>query len=192
MIVKLLNETGWLEAIQAMRLSRQSASDSYSTNGSVTIGEKDHALILSLLNADDNESGDPHSVALRMVNFTFLIKAPLYWWKQMDRYCVGKTQASSSTMYNIMKRELTADDFCDNIDERIIKIVNRYIRTNDFEDVIANLPCGYLQERIVQFSLPTLRRILFQRERHKLVEWTNFGNETLEQISYPEFVFEVV
>jgi len=181
MIVKLLSETGYREAISAMRLSRQSTSASLET-----IGPEDKKLMLNLLRA-----GDEHSVALRMVNFTFKIKAPLYWWKHMDRYSVGKTQASESTMYNIMKRELTAFDFSHTVDVRIIKIVNQYIRTKNFEMVIANLPSGYLQTRIVQFSLPTLRRIIRQRLNHKLREWNFFIASILDQVREPEFLFEI-
>lgn len=39
------------------------------------------------------------------------ITAPLYWWKEMDRYTVGKTQISCSTMHKIAAKEFELDDF---------------------------------------------------------------------------------
>jgi len=187
MIVKLLSETGYDVATKAMRLSRQSTSDTVSSEA-WDIGRNDYKLILKLLDSDRLESGDPHSVALRMVHLTFKITAPLYWWKQMDRYSVGKTQASESTMYTIMNRELSCEDFSYRVDSRIIEILNDHIRANEFEYVIENLPCGYLQTRIVQFSLPTLRRILKQREGHKLAEWREFVSEAKRQTMQPDLL----
>jgi len=184
MKVKLLSETGHLEAFAAMRLSRRSTGDSTDT-----VGPEDLKLARKLLIADDAESGDPHSVALRMIQYTFDITAPLYWWKQMDRYSVGKTQASDSTMYNIMSRALTADDFTPNVDSRSIEVLNIYIKNKMFQEVIENLPCGYLQRRIIQVSLPTLIRILHQRGSHKLAEWQEFRNALVRQTAYDELVF---
>lgn len=190
MKVSLLEETGLDLATTAMRLSRGMESikegDSYSCLFFDVLGEKDKALMLKLLKADKH--GEPHSVALRMIQYSFVITAPLYWWKQMDRYSVGKTQASSSTMYNIMKRELTEHDFSEDTRPEAITLVNSLIELGDFDAVIANLPCGYMQTRMVQFSLPTLRRVIHQRKNHKLKEWTIFIDSVLTQVRYRELL----
>lgn len=182
MEVHLLSETGWDVVVRAARLSRRSLELSDTVLDE--LGPVDITFLHRLVREDDSGLGDPHAVALRMVQYTFQIKAPLYWWKQMDRYAVGKTQASDSTMYNLLKRELIPADFTANVDKSTIATVNRYIRERDFYGAVANLPSGYQQERIVQMSFTTLRRIIYQRLDHKLPEWHFFIEMALRQVKY--------
>jgi hypothetical protein len=185
--VELLEETGYMCAVEAMRLSRRSIKMSDSVDGK--LGIDDMSLMIRLMDEDDISAGDPHAVALRMIHYTFKIKAPLYWWKQMDRYTIGKTQSSDSTMYNIMSTRLSEDDFTDSVSPMIIHVLNFYIGSGAFDFVVQNLPSGYLQTRVVQFSLPTLRRILLQRYGHKLEEWMVFRRQVLRQVQYPDLLW---
>lgn len=70
------------------------------------IGENDMNLAKKLYHA-----GVPHRTYLRMINVWMDVTAPLYWWKEADRYTIGKAQVSTSTMHKIHAKEFTLDDF---------------------------------------------------------------------------------
>ena len=57
------------------------------------------------------KAGVEHATYRRMIAVWLDITAPLYWWKEMDRYTVGKTQISCSTMHKIHAKEFELDDF---------------------------------------------------------------------------------
>lgn len=57
------------------------------------------------------KSGTEHRTYARHIYVWMEIKAPLYWWKEMDRYTIGKAQVSESTMHKIHAKEFTLDDF---------------------------------------------------------------------------------
>ena len=74
------------------------------------IGPKDIDLAERLISA-----GQPNEKFLRQIFVSIDIKAPLYWWKEMDTYKVGTTSDSCSTMHKIMAKEFSINDFsCDN------------------------------------------------------------------------------
>ena len=56
-------------------------------------------------------AGVEHRTYARMIYVWMDITAPLYWWKEMDRYTIGKSQVSTSTMHKIHAKEFTLDDF---------------------------------------------------------------------------------
>jgi len=47
--------------------------------------------------------GDDHSKVLRMINLSFTISAPRYWWQEFDTYRIGVEKISSSTMHTLIK-----------------------------------------------------------------------------------------
>lgn len=119
-MIKIENfeECGIETAIRGARLSYKSGdrSDSFKDDFDIFhLGEKDHALLLGLAKKSDSES-----TFMRHMLISMDVTAPLMWWKQMDRYSVGKTQLSESTMHTLMQRELTIDDFAhDGMDDNI-------------------------------------------------------------------------
>lgn len=117
---------GWESAIRGMRNPMDSweKSDSGSCNDKLTecenyvncklmgafcVGKNDLKLMQSLV-----KSGTDHSKFMRMINVTFDITAPLYWWKEFDTYKVGTVRNSCSTMHKITEKEFTLDDFSHN------------------------------------------------------------------------------
>lgn len=119
-MIKIENfkEFGFDTAVRGVRLSYKSGdkSDSFTDDfGIFHMGEKDHDLILSLSKKSDSEA-----TPLRQMIISFDVTAPIMWWKQMDRYSVGKTQMSESTMHTLMNKELSIDDFAvDGVPESI-------------------------------------------------------------------------
>jgi hypothetical protein len=70
------------------------------------LGKNDLDLMRRLYKA-----GTEHRTYARMIQCSMDITAPLYWWKEMDRYTVGKSQVSCSTMHKIAAKEFELDDF---------------------------------------------------------------------------------
>jgi hypothetical protein len=180
-----------------------SKSDS---NGDM-IGTADMDLLKRLTAA-----GVPHRTFLRMIVVWMDVTAPLYLWKELDRYTVGKAQVSTSTMHTIHKKEFTLDDFShehlrfeytedgkqylalwaeDNLTETIKKL-NRardlYLKTKDKKYwwlMIQNLPSSYNQKRTIMMSYEVCLKIIEERTGHRLDEWNDFV-ETLKRLPYME------
>ena len=96
-------------AIRAMRhpMESYSKSDSYyDTERGLIIGENDLDLMQRLY-----KSGQEHRTYARQIQVWMDITLPLYTWKELDRYTVGKSQVSTSTMHKIHAKEFTLDDF---------------------------------------------------------------------------------
>jgi len=167
------------------------------------LGEHDKSLAQRLF-----ISGVEHRTFARMVYVTMDITAPLYWWKEMDRYTVGKSQVSTSTMHKIHAREFTLDDFSHEhlfgeVDNRyanqpigvlqiVIECLNHwrknYLETKDKDcwwQLIQLLPSSYNQKRTVCMSYEVVFKIIHERTGHKLDEWNDFV-KILKDLPYVE------
>lgn len=167
------------------------------------VGEKDKALARKLF-----ASGVEHRTFARMVYVSMDIIAPLYWWKEMDRYTVGKSQVSTSTMHKIHAQEFTLDDFSHEhlfweVDNRyanqpigvlqiVIECLNHwrknYLETKDKDcwwQLIQLLPSSYNQKRTVCMSYEVVFKIIHERTGHKLDEWNDFV-KILKDLPYVE------
>lgn len=129
-----------------------------------------------------------HNKFIEQIQVWMILRAPLYFWKQLDTYRVGTSKLSKSTMHTLMKRQLRSDDFVRAVSSESIEIVNRYIQVGAFDRAIANLPDGYLQTRMVNTNYKVLRNIIQQREGHKLQEWDQFIREVTNQLDNPELL----
>ena len=121
--VENIDVWGFEHAIRGMRNPMNSWNKSDSEYESANfcdhdfkVGENDLELMRKLYKA-----GTEHRTYARMIQVSMDITAPLYWWKEMDRYTVGKSQVSCSTMHKITEKEFTVDDFSHEhlIDEEI-------------------------------------------------------------------------
>lgn len=150
------------------------------------LGQEDLKLMQNLSSA-----GVEHRTFARMIQVWVTIDAPLYWWKEMDRYTVGKTQVSCSTMHKIHAKEFTLDDFSvENIVgmeahramESVIHALNRvreeYLNESDpvkkkqlWYTLIQLLPSSYNQKRTVNLNYEVCMKIWKERHNHKLSEW---------------------
>lgn len=99
---------GWSHAIRGMRNPKDSWDKSDSVQGcsGYKIGPDDFKLASNLADA-----GTDHGTVLRFIQCYCDVEAPLYWWKEMDRYRVGVEKISCSTMHTIHKKELSTLDF---------------------------------------------------------------------------------
>jgi hypothetical protein len=98
------------------------------------IGENDLKLMRNLTKA-----GSDHAKYLRMINVTFDLVAPLYFYKEFDTYKISTVSNSCSTMHKIHAKEFTLDDFS-----------HEHLTTEDRNSHISGIPDGIgLLESIV-------------------------------------------
>ena len=193
--VEKVDVYGFEHAVRAMRnpMNSWDKSDSYvrQVDGDgieITkyeeVGSNDLDLMRRLYNA-----GPEHRTYARMIYVWMDITAPLYWWKEMDRYTVGKSQVSTSTMHKIHAKEFELDDFShehlntasstymDTILYGLNKNRKLFLETKKKEywwQMIQLLPSSYNQKRTVCMSYETVFKIIKERTGHKLDEWNDF------------------
>ena len=203
--VENISVHGFDSAVRAMRHPMQSydRSDSYWLNDvpgvKFEIGPNDLDLMRRLYKA-----GAEHRTYARMIYCTMEIEAPLYWWKEMDRYTIGKSQVSTSTMHKIHAKEFTLDDFShehmkdstEDVLHIVIGQLNLYregfFKTKDKEDwwqLIQLLPSSYNQRRTVSMSYEVVFKIIKERTGHKLDEW-NVLVAALRMLPYVNEIME--
>lgn len=170
------------------------------------VGAGDISLMQRLSNA-----GTEHRKYMRMMPVYVRITAPLYWWKEMDTYMVGKTQNSCSTMHKIAEKEFTLEDFsCEhlmdfeekgklrfsplgtlqNTIDELNDCRDLYLKTKDkayWWQMIQLLPSSYNQTRNVMMNYEVLANIYRQRTNHKLDEWREFC-KWIENLPYSEMI----
>lgn len=227
--IKTIGTWGFEGAIRGMRMPYESfnKSDSYECDGyddyhcyiceyadrdfdrckrpySFTFGSNDKELAKKLI-----KGGSEHRKFLRMIHVQAEVKAPRYWWAEMDKYKWVEAN-SSSTMHLITKRYLKVDDFSLDKGEdlynlfflRIIADINAMIDSyNDCKknsDTVGmnhylrlikqELPESYNQLRMIDTNYECLLNIYRQRKAHRLVEWREFCSY-IESLPYmKEFI----
>ena len=132
-----------------------------------------------------------------VVNFdlTFSNKA----WIEAERYRFLNFVSSQSTMHCITKFGLRKQ--CNEyVDERIITIVQEYIdlynsltaqdeetiefKKNLYLKILYNLPSGFQLTARMTTNYRCLLNIYLQRHDHRLPEWREFCNQSLEELPF--------
>lgn len=159
--VTLLEAGGFASALRALRLpfgkDHRSAMrkelvnkvrDYISYGSEVLVSDEDVRLLSTLV-----KRGDEHAKVLRGVVVWCEIKAPRYFWQEMDTYRVGCERLSSESTMHIQGKGLSEDELV---------------------ELKEKMPEGTMQKRIWMFSYQTLRRIYLQRRDHRLPQWRKF------------------
>ena len=131
---------------------------------------------------------DGHNKFLESMMVWLDITAARYWWQQFDTYRIGITKQSESTMHTLLKRLLTQDDFEGEIDPTALAHLNELIAAREFVQAKRELPESFLQRRVICTNYKTLRRIVYQRSIHRLVEWQTFCATMCSALAHAEFV----
>lgn len=173
------------------------------------IGPNDLDLAQRLIKA-----GPEHRKFLRQIFVSVDITAPLYWWKEADTYKVGTTANSTSTMHKLASYPITMECFeTDDLQDVIIEdspeptfvvtsgymantmitwleeLRQKYNETKDkkyWKELIRWLPESWLQTRTITLNYENIRNIYFQRQSHKLNEWS--GKHTPVDQSFCQWV----
>lgn len=192
--VENINVWGFEHAVRAAR----NPKDSWKRSDSGWVTEIDCSSPVFHVGPNDLDllkrlykGGTEHRTYARMVQVSMDIVAPLYWWKEADRYTVGKSQVSCSTMHMLTKNPITLADFSiDNYEmagcykDAFLNVIDdcenlrkAYLASCDkqyWRWLIQLLPESYNQRRTVCMSYETVFKMIHERENHRLSEWREF------------------
>lgn len=146
------------------------------------IDDKDIARAVRL---GTTKQGAGHDNFLKGILVQLDVTAPLYWWKQAQRYHWFDFISSQSTMHCLLKFDIRTQ-CVEETDERVIKVleelVAEYNSLPEFDEskkakwrtLVATLPCGFCLGATMTTNYQQLKTMYYQRRTHKLEEWKIF------------------
>ncbi|MBE6131293.1 MAG: hypothetical protein E7183_06180 [Erysipelotrichaceae bacterium] len=146
------------------------------------IDEKDIARAVRL---GTTKQGAGHDNFLKGILVQLDVTAPLYWWKQAQRYHWFDFISSQSTMHCLLKFDIRTQ-CVDETDDRVIKVLEElvveYNALPEFDEskkakwrtLVATLPCGFCLGATMTTNYQQLKTMYYQRRTHKLEEWKIF------------------
>lgn len=161
------------------------------------MGENDHSLMMNLA-----KNGPVHAKYRRMIPVWVTLTAPLYWWKEADKYQVGTVTNSCSTMHKIQAKEFTLEDFSyEHLNliskDYLLDVIrqlnacrNDFLSTKDkrhWWQMIQLLPSSYNQKRTWFLNYEVLANIYLSRKGHRLDEWKTLL-DWIEELPYSEII----
>lgn len=151
------------------------------------LNDKDYARVEKLGNV---APGSGHDTFLNGITVMMNITAPLYWWKQAQRYHWLEFISSQSTMHCVLKFNIR-QQCVDNVDplildrmEKLIWFYNQNPTEENWQIIIASLPCGFCLGASMVTNYRQLKTMCLQRKGHRLKEWSEFIDWC---ISLPKF-----
>ncbi len=140
--------------------------------------------------------GEGHDNFLKGITVQVDIVAPLYWWKEAQRYHWFDFISSQSTMHCLLKFDI-ASQCVEETDPLIIKRIEELVASyNEIPDekpedkkrawriIVASLPSGFCLGATMVTNYQQLKTMYYQRRGHKLKEWHVFTDWCL---SLPRF-----
>ena len=139
------------------------------------IGPDDLALALKLIKA-----GPAHRKFMRQIIVWWDIKIPRAIWQELDTYKVATVRNSCSTMHKLGSRDLDLSDFeGGEITDAQLRLINQFgaeYRANKTPALLHQLKMhlteGFLQMATYTFSYETALAMYFDREKHRMPEWS--------------------
>lgn len=131
-------------------------------------------------------NGEGHDNFLKGIIVQMDVTAPLFWWKQAQRYHWFDFISSQSTMHCLLKFDIAAQCVSDT-DPRVIEIikllVDEYQQLPDdaalkkakWRQLVATLPSGFCLGASMTTNYQQLKTMYYQRKDHKLSEWHDFA-----------------
>lgn len=142
-------------------------------------------------------NGLGHDNYLKGITVHMDIAAPLFWWKEAQRYHWFDFVSSESTMHCLLKFDIAAQCVPDTdpvILSRMNELREAYnqVPEEDLEEkkrlwriLVASLPSGFCLGATMVTNYQQLKTMYIQRHNHKLKEWHVFC-EALEKM--PRFL----
>lgn len=119
---------------------------STSTHANITVKELN--LLSRLV-----KSGDEHAKCLRAIQVGVLISAPIWFYRELETYRIGRERVSSESTMHIECKGLSGEELMEAKDK---------------------IEMGHIQRTVDTISYQTLRRVYFQRRNHRLPVWHQF------------------
>lgn len=132
------------------------------------------------------KNGEGHDNFLKGIIVQLDVTAPLYWWKQAQRYHWFDFISSQSTMHSLLKFDVKTQCVDDVIEEVLIpvqKMIDQYKQIEDtkveekaklWRHIVASLPSGFCLGATMTTNYQQLKTMYKQRKHHKLNEWHIF------------------
>ena len=117
-------------------------------NASVVFDKKDLHLMSVLI-----KRGDEHAKVVRGIMVYAEIAAPIWFYRELETYRIGRERLSCESTMHIECRGLGGEEL---------------------EKAKDEIPMGHIQKTVDVFSYQTLRRIYIQRRNHRLPMWKDF------------------
>lgn len=160
--IELLEVAGLASVMQALRLpfgkdarsyvesaaTYNLAHNEFTTRTKVVPHDNDMKLLETLV-----KNGDEHAKVLRGMVVYLAVTAPIWFYRELETYRVGRERLSSESTMHIECKGLSGEEL---------------ERTKD------EIPMGHIQRTVDMYSYQTLRRIYFQRRNHRLPMWHDF------------------
>lgn len=130
-------------------------------------------------------NGEGHDNYLKGILVHVDVVAPLYWWKEAQRYHWFDFVSSQSTMHCLLKFAIK-EQCVSETDSRILEIVQEKAdkvnkmalddpnRIKAWRELVASLPCGFCLGATMTTNYQQLKTMYLQRRNHRLKEWHVF------------------
>ena len=131
-------------------------------------------------------NGEGHDNFLKGILVQMDVMAPLYWWKQAQRYHWFDYISSQSTMHCLLKFDISNQCVSDT-NKKILEIVeeikkeyflipeeNKEEKVKKWRELVASTPCGFILGASMTTNYQQLKTMYRQRKCHKLEEWHKF------------------
>lgn len=126
-------------------------------------------------------AGSGHNSMFKGVTFNMIIKFPLYWLKEYQRYHFTDIISSQSTMHKILEFDFS-DMFTDEVDKRVLDVLeelrgqynnetDKVKRKEIWRKIINTCPDGLHMVQGITMNYLQAVSIYEQRKNHKLAEW---------------------
>jgi len=133
-----------------------------------------------------SKSGEGHDNYLKGILVQMDVTAPLFWWKQAQRYHWFDFISSQSTMHCLLKFDIVTQCVSETNNEivRIVdEMVSEYHTLSDddnrkkslWREIVASLPSGFCLGATMTTNYQQLKTMYLQRRYHKLIEWRVFA-----------------
>lgn len=147
--------------------------------------EKDFARAYRL---GSTQGGEGHDNFLKGILVQLDVTAPLFWWKEAQRYHWFDFVSSQSTMHCLLKFKISEQCVSDTdplILKRMQELVDEYNLIPEDEEhreekkakwrvLVASLPSGFCLGATMTTNYQQLKTMYRQRRFHKLKEWHVF------------------
>lgn len=153
-------------------------------DNTVEASEKDTQRAVTLGNTG---IGEGHDNFLNGIIVQFDMYAPLYMWKQIQRYHFLDFISSQSTMHRLIKfkvEECCVSDTNSKILSIYQELLNEYnlnseswgpvYKKQKWRELVASLPCGFVLGATMTTNYRQLKTMYNQRKDHRLSEWSDF------------------
>ena len=130
-------------------------------------------------------TGQGHDNFLQGIIVQFDMYAPLYMWKQIQRYHFMDFVSSQSTMHSLTKFKIVErcvsdtdpiilNRYQDMLDNYSTMSDNNLVKPAAWRSLVASLPSGFVLGASMTTNYRQLKTIYQQRKNHKLREWHDF------------------